>query len=740
MRDVHPSIAAAVVLLWAAPVHPVIAAPSGPADIPSLAWEKRSDWVNAKTDVKPGAAGDGVADDTAALQAALDTVRDGSTVYLPPGTYRITRTLAIKGPVCGAAVIGHGRATRIVWDGEPGGRMLWSNGAAYTRYVGLVWDGRGKAAIGVDHDGKNRFETEVRHQHEAFLGFTDAGIRIGRDQKLASAEILYENCLFEACERGVAFTAFNDYDNTFDGCEFRRCGTAIHDEHGNFYVRNCRFEGSRKADVFMRSEHGSSVRRCVSVGSQRFVDFGAGVAPISIEDCRVEGWKATDGAVVINGAPALVFDCVFAAPPNDHPPVHVAKGTQRLVVSNNAAPGATSVVKAPASARVVDIPPGKLGGSVSAAPRSFLKDRARVPSKVFDAKRDFGAKGDGRADDTAAVQRAIDAARAQGAGALAYLPTGTYIISAPLAITGADYAFGGSGFRTCLVWKGPEGGVLVDVRDAKDVTLEQINIGSHDAGAMNNSVDVMVTASGPSLLRLDGVYVYGMYQKQPFKKGLLCKELPKGAVVHALHVQGNLRFQDSARARILIGTSYEGAVTVEGKRRERDGLIGFMTRLCTICDHALYVKDNQSVAFSDFYVEQADHHTSLQGGPDDPAGRVTLMGAKTQLPVKGNSVIDIQGYGGQLLFGPDQFYTEPKPAGITHAGTRPLDLIFLACFFYDTSSDLRLAPSATPAFVACEGPGADDRVPPGTLDRIARALDDLREIGRMDVALNHPTP
>jgi hypothetical protein len=113
------------------------------------------------------------------------------------------------------------------------------------------------------------------------------------------------------------------------------------------------------------------------------------------------------------------------------------------------------------------------------------------------------------------------------------------------------------------------------------------------------------------------------------------------------------------------------------------------------------------------------------------------MGAKTHLAVKGNTVLDIQDYGGQLVFGPDQFYTEPKPAPIVHAGTRPISLIFLADFFYDTPADLRLAPSATPAFVACEGPGADDRVPPGTLERIARALDDLREIGRMDVELNH---
>ena len=33
--------------------------------IPDLPWEKRSDWIDVKTDVTPRATGDGIADDTA---------------------------------------------------------------------------------------------------------------------------------------------------------------------------------------------------------------------------------------------------------------------------------------------------------------------------------------------------------------------------------------------------------------------------------------------------------------------------------------------------------------------------------------------------------------------------------------------------------------------------------------------------------------------------------------------------
>ncbi len=54
-------------------------------------------WADVKRDFH--ATGDGKSDDTVALQKALDALRDekGQTraVYLPAGTYRITRTLTL---------------------------------------------------------------------------------------------------------------------------------------------------------------------------------------------------------------------------------------------------------------------------------------------------------------------------------------------------------------------------------------------------------------------------------------------------------------------------------------------------------------------------------------------------------------------------------------------------------------------------------------------------------------------
>ncbi len=56
----------------------------------------------------------------------------------------------------------------------------------------------------------------------------------------------------------------------------------------------------------------------------------------------------------------------------------------------------------------------------------------------------YGAKGDGRTDDTAAIQRAIDAT--QGTHRMVLLPEGTYLVSAPLRYTPGK-GFGDNNFR-----------------------------------------------------------------------------------------------------------------------------------------------------------------------------------------------------------------------------------------------------------------------------------------------------
>ncbi len=59
--------------------------------------------------------------------------------------------------------------------------------------------------------------------------------------------------------------------------------------------------------------------------------------------------------------------------------------------------------------------------------------------------KDYGARGDGSADDTAAIRSAIAAAQQNEYGGVVYLPIGQYVVSAPLVITRSDILILGSG-------------------------------------------------------------------------------------------------------------------------------------------------------------------------------------------------------------------------------------------------------------------------------------------------------
>lgn len=725
-------------VLWAAP-----------PQIPSLKWEKRSDWVSVKSDITPAAIGDGIADDTKAIQKALDAMKQGSVVYLPPGTYRITNTLVNRHTdrLLGIALIGHGRDTKIIWDGNPGGRMLSDAGASYSRYVGLLFDGRGKAAVGLYHqNGSSSFETEVRHQHLAFLNFTDTGILV--EGSPATAEVITENCLFEHCGRGIACLSFNDYDYTIDGCEFRRCETAIECRHGNAYVRNCHFEASSSVDILLKPEHGSSVRRCTSVGSKSFIVFDNDVSPVTIQDCRVAGWTNVDGAIMISGAPVMLFDCVFTNPPGKKPPVNVQGLGQRLFVSGNISAMTDAVLPFGLLHRVYDIPQGKRAGSIVSASQSFLKERVAIPTVVFDAKRDFGARGNGSGDDSAPIQKAIDAARTHGKGAIAYLPTGVYAVKSTLRITGSNYSVGGSGFRSGLLWKGAAGDAILTVHDPNNVVLENMAIGNHDTGMpMNNGIDILQTSSGkPSKMTYDNISVYGMYQREPFRKGLWLKELGKEATVLMPDVQGNIRVVDSAQATILLNNTYEGALVIEGKDKRRTGFLGALSRLGTSCTYALYIKNNHSFVASDFFVEQADNGFSFGGSYADPPGRITIQGPKLHLKssTSGNLAFDINDYSGQIFVGPQQYYVEPETMLLRHKGHRPLDLVLFASCFYKTKLKVQKDDSSRLQMIGNTAVGgellstlAKDELSSGVLQSLAAALDDLRLLGELDLRLNH---
>ena len=109
-----------------------------------------SGWADVKQAY--GAVGDGKADDTEALQKAL---RSRQVVMLPPGIYRITKTLRLANDaqLVGTSAdvadwIPQGQAT-LLYDGPEGGTVLLADRTKHIRLRDFGINGNGKAGIGL---------------------------------------------------------------------------------------------------------------------------------------------------------------------------------------------------------------------------------------------------------------------------------------------------------------------------------------------------------------------------------------------------------------------------------------------------------------------------------------------------------------------------------------------------------------------------------------------------------------
>jgi Pectate lyase superfamily protein len=715
-------------------------------ELPVLNWEQRSDWISIKDH---GAVGDGKADDTAAIQKAFDKLKWGATIYFPAGTYRVTNTLFIrntrknKTPMHAIQLIGHGRDTKIVWDGKAGIPMLHTDGTGYSRIVGIDFDGRGKATSGYYQMAMTAFPTVLRFQHCAYRGFTQAGVyAVPKKDKFAFPETSFENCLFEKCAIGVSFTWFNDYDIIFDGCEFRQCGIGIECKHGNYYVRNTHFEGSTVADIDSRPEHACSVRRTTSLNSNMFVKHSNIVAPLGLENCVVSGWKNPGGAVSMAGAPGMMFDNVFTNPPaGAKQAVDIHQGF-RLVHSQNKTPkGVRLFSKRRAGLPgAVEIPAGERKRRELSATQQFLKSEVKIPGKVFDAVRDFGAVGDSVTDSTAAIQKAIDAARKHGKGAIAYLQPGKYVVKKTLRVSGKDYYFGGAGLlATHLLWQGKANGVTIQVESPDNVTIEHMDM------KKTSGVDILQKGSDKkTFVTYDGLFL-SRKNDPPYPGGFRFEGLTENDTVLIPCFVGTIRCVDSARAEILVPTSYYGTVIVEGKDKRRTGLTGFLARFSGGTRNVI-VRDNHNLVMSDFYSESSGNIFQFEGSAGDPEGRITIQGAKIHLrPSKATHSIEVNDYKGQIFMGFNQF-NKADSGKMLFTGKRPADLFILSSCFYAVPLQVTKKSPLNLYFLGSLGKGKDlnavnqvkDSTPKKKVKDISKAFDDLRRLGELDLKLNHP--
>jgi len=145
-----------------------------------------SSWVDVKA---YGARGDGQTDDTAAIQAAMNAVITGGTVFLPPGNYKVTATLKKPQSFGGPSITGAGfNKTKITYSGAGGTAALYYQGGSGAmsgiKISGITFTGN-SSTVGVEIDGQNG--------------------------------VLIDGCLFESSAVGVLFYnrsagSFSEYD------------------------------------------------------------------------------------------------------------------------------------------------------------------------------------------------------------------------------------------------------------------------------------------------------------------------------------------------------------------------------------------------------------------------------------------------------------------------------------------------------------------------------------------------
>lgn len=763
---------------------------SASVNIPVLTWTPRSDWLNVKN-APFNATGDGVADDTNAIQAALTVATTNNshgqaisyqrTVYLPPGTYKITKSLTWKGTNTpftdggsGLQLIGCGRNTTIVWSGSSGGAMFVTDSATLTNYIGITWNGNNLAGAGYLHAATIHFEDPVRHQNEAFINFTAPGTYVSgktypscgimngiSTSTIFSADVLVWNCLFSNCTNGldVGCEEANDYQWCIEGCEFENCGTAVNCvQYGMTTIFDCHFQGSTVADISTNPSLAQSVRCCTSEGSKQFYVIPQSVAfgPQKIEDCRIDRWTSTVSAIDLgNCGPTLVADCVFTNPPGSAPPIRIHNnnlGTAELLVSNNYYPPPCTALVAPGSyGSVAAIGSGSCGGTVAALSSGstvFLQSTWPADStNILDVTLPpYSADKTGVADATTAIQRAINDAKAAANGSIVYLPLGYYDVSSTLLMTGSNYTVQGSGLCSVVKYTGTNGGTVFSVASPNNLAMEQLTI-----GADPSVVAINQTATTGGTMVYDGIQsdLANGIGSNYVGAGVQLNGLPTGSLVFIGHMLSPLTVSNCGPAEIFGRYIENGRLIVNGATQPKTGFLGISDSMeggnvagATYWD--LYVDDNQDLVIGHLYQEQGYNHLSVNRGAGTGSGRVTIQGVKQNLH-PGYTSVQVNNYQGRVYYGPTYFANTTSTI-ISQTGSNALDLIFPCDFFgsyaptITTASGCRLIETKNiygtgTTYATITYPA--DIMPAGAAPSIAAGLDHLRQLYAEDMKLVH---
>lgn len=384
------------------------------------------------------AVGDGRADDSAALQGAIDAAAakdGGGVVFLPSGRYRISKTLFLW-PGVRMFGVGATRPQVLLGDATPGFQKGLAN---MVIFAGAKRDPARRVPF--PPPGSVPFDKDVADANPGtfYSAMSNIDFKIGKGNPAATAIRFHaaQHAYLSHMEFdiGSGLAGLHQVANEAEDLHFKGGRYGILAEKTSpawgFVLLDSTFEGQRDAAI---REHEAGLTlvnvamRDTPVGIEidrgygdwlwgkdvRFENVSKAAVVISNEN-NVYTQVGFENAVAVNTPVFARFRDSGKIEPGRGRAYRVSSFTHGLTLPGLGQMGA---YKTDMKAEAIATPPARRAPAIRALP----------PTADWVNVRTLGAKGDNAADDTAAIQKAIDTHR------VVYFPTGFYLVTDTLRL------------------------------------------------------------------------------------------------------------------------------------------------------------------------------------------------------------------------------------------------------------------------------------------------------------------
>lgn len=623
--------------------------PPVPSGSPAVFAGPFPSWINVKS---RGAKGDGVTDDTTAIQNAISSAAKAGqpyVVYFPAGNYRITRTLSAK--YQHLVVYGEDPATtKLSWAGASGADMILANGVSWSTWGRLTLEGNGAAGGGLhfrwDDVGPGEYSTQGVSVLDMVFRRMGKGIIGGAPSPgNMDSDIGIFRTRFESCSiAGLSTESWNALDYwVFDSAFVDNArGATNRYGSGNFNIHNSYFSGSTVADVDIDKNamflglHGNT-----SIGSKQFLHLTPAwdAYGVILQDNRIID---TTSSIAIEanylGDLILLDNQIHSRAGASGPAVSLRADSvvaDFLSMGNKyTVTGAESVTGPVVRAHQIDndvVARNQIDATAPVLPST----PPRATANVIDVP--VGAS-------TSVIQAAIDqAATKAGKHPVVHLPAGEYFVTQSLVVPpNVDVTITGDGWGT-IVWgqnlsspvfrlRGPSSAVIADMK---------INASrSSDSNVVTNAEGILVENADQV-----GARVYGEVSTFLHDRGtdLLVDRLANGHVdVHGAFFirEGNL-----AAHAIGVGAGTRGRLAIFGGTSNAwRNPAGAMFR----------VSSGGQMVVKDFWYEANSGPTAVRLASGDSGNFTFAGGLLSQYSGLSQStvgrIIDVGGFAGRATF------------------------------------------------------------------------------------------